>query len=1061
MFSIQRSIKRTSIQVEETALCKAMNKITTFSDHGKAKAYYMVAKIADHQQKQSLGCAGISQPSKVAQTHPPSAIKSNRQGGVPCPSSHLPRCDCLNPNPNMHQHTTCTSNRCPKASHIAYKDAANSGSAIEHFPTDSHLHNAPCGYDKYTKLGNKVHCQDWIWRRGPCVTWTHCHPNAQAWIKNICATTSLLNQHAIHANDGLPQTHFPGAQMQAIKILPDGYVKVGSNSVDWQGTTKGPCHLLKATGTAKSNAFCDIWRNLRRDAEGIVFNNQLHAYQLSSDMILPDFENTAQDRVVVTTPVSPSIAPGPQISICNVHFGPGYGAERFTAENLDRISDSGRYDAKKFSAQLLPVLGLPLEARSQKLLEATSEFWDQGAYAFNMSGLYAKMLHYALLTRRLEDENLHLIGQELPNAANPAWLNTSAAGLTVEDLLHPIRMQHVTVIENQFFRMQDYHIYRILNSAGNYYVPLAGDRVVGGQAYSMPRIPITIISRRPAPLHLPAQVPPTSQQWWDFAMRLAEHRQEYDDFIQGLYMAYETALASLLLSAPAPGANDLAQQQAAYNQAVAAYNQHRQLVQQHREWEIANHQYNAALVQQQHEIEAGLAQLGLNVEFGADLNVDALQEAVAGVDAAQQFVGALQVIDDEGYEIQQPGPEPLLPEQVPPHPGPAPGIRACPLGPYFNTGHTWWPRPIDYSYFYKLIQMSSPRISKNGDEYIELRNNNAQRRNQSAALLFGLIRAFATTALYAINITGRDMQRWISGVDQPIRMQAILASGIFNILGLGSAKPGQKASYFQIVENLLLECTGLRIDSSMVPPRQLNMNASQLPGMNNNAAYFMHTFGTTVPQYGNVLAVSRWLLSRPIEWGIGQSRPRANLRKDLVRVGQADNRGWLATRGTTEYSTAVLPTFPCGLVYYPASALNIITQGYMRAAAPVLTWDWAGVVENATDTDWHRNEANILVQPAYDLELNMFRPCTIRSYDWQQDIVVAPRLGREMMGEATFTVLSNLDGDQVVALAGFLPNALDVEPPVNPYVQAPGAWGGVVAPPSAADTEGGEGASNF
>lgn len=288
-------------------------------------------------------------------------------------------------------------------------------------------------------------------------------------------------------------------------------------------------------------------------------------------------------------------------------------------------------------------------------------------------------------------------------------------------------------------------------------------------------------------------------------------------------------------------------------------------------------------------------------------------------------------------------------------------------------------------------------------------------RTRLVALYVAALNTFTTTALYSLNITAQHVINWLTNANVPPQIGGLMMTR----LAQTGTKLSTEAWLYQIPRDMFVEYMGVTVLKGTYKQQTWNPNNAQA----NAAAAFggvahLGNFGRPL-RLGNPLAIDRFLLMRPQEWGILGLNTTVDIRAEVVTHGPAAEQGWFAYLGSNDYTAKVSGPKPHHLTTYGVWALNAIVNELRPAAAQIVersTARWAGARKSRVER-WAAPAVDLVAN--YLPALTCFEPCTVLSYDFDTQMIEAPAITGANLGAGNAIRLSNMAG-QVMERVGYL-----------------------------------------
>lgn len=336
--------------------------------------------------------------------------------------------------------------------------------------------------------------------------------------------------------------------------------------------------------------------------------------------------------------------------------------------------------------------------------------------------------------------------------------------------------------------------------------------------------------------------------------------------------------------------------------------------------------------------------------------------------------------------------------------------------------------PRDYNVLLRLLHIRPVSSPDAQVEYHALTSASQQDRVRLFALYSSTLQAMSTTVLYDMNITHGLMTQWGQGAAALPPMAAMVIQKFSD----PDRSTEMEAPMFTRPKALFPTFIGCQVPTQLYPSSTWLGNQAQSPG---SVAAMADQLANRPPNNASPLSIDNWLLIRPMEWGISGPNTSLDISKEIMDVGNANMRGWRAVRGSEVYDQRVVSSLPIPIVAYGIQVLNAILNDFRWIAAKVVTFSQAtwspgrGLEWNppAEEPDW---------QGHYIEALHVMQPCTVMTYDYARDVVMAPALmGPQQLTNAELRRLYNWRG-QEQSQVGFYQSTAPPHAAVSTAMQA-------------------------
>lgn len=229
-------------------------------------------------------------------------------------------------------------------------------------------------------------------------------------------------------------------------------------------------------------------------------------------------------------------------------------------------------------------------------------------------------------------------------------------------------------------------------------------------------------------------------------------------------------------------------------------------------------------------------------------------------------------------------------------------------------------------------------------------------------------------------------------------LQAILMQSLFQLeadVYVGDAM------IFEFVHALIHMCTGQLCETSALNRKRWNVRPRYDTDITHNRSPYIPAAHTPI-QRQDVLSADAWVELRPIEWGITTPSPQIAI-GNTVDTTRGGIRGMYPHLSTTCYDKMATTDHPGDIINYGPASMNCATQGWLdRVRWPRVKYQqyrWAnGVTPNYV---WPEIQPVSAVHDNY-MDLAIYKPCTILSYNYLEDCVLGPVLITDDDNKADF-----------------------------------------------------------
>lgn len=373
-------------------------------------------------------------------------------------------------------------------------------------------------------------------------------------------------------------------------------------------------------------------------------------------------------------------------------------------------------------------------------------------------------------------------------------------------------------------------------------------------------------------------------------------------------------------------------------------------------------------------------------------------------------------------------------------------------------GGEWWPLRADlsawnptvpgvadYNFMFRLLKIFPNANLEGKDEVEAFISQTPTTRMRAVALYAATLGSAATTLLYDVNITAALLVQWTTGAaNTPPVFQQLMNEALnqpeASALPLEPVFNSQARTAFE-------RWMGVKVCQNFYAEDYWNGTFAGNAGGN-------HAYGNFVqqitPAQFNPLILLEWLRILPFEWGLCTPKPTLNLRREIRLRGPAATQGWYANLGSGVYKDRVLGDFPLKIVVYGVQILNALVQLLRVVNVPPINRQAAfwlpyadtpasaggggsspaggegGAGSHDEPIQWGAPAGIPVAQLVYDGDAHLFRPCSIMSYDYENQNVWAPAVLGNALGAGEVQRLTAWTG-QSADLVGVVVPMLGVQ----------------------------------
>lgn len=326
------------------------------------------------------------------------------------------------------------------------------------------------------------------------------------------------------------------------------------------------------------------------------------------------------------------------------------------------------------------------------------------------------------------------------------------------------------------------------------------------------------------------------------------------------------------------------------------------------------------------------------------------------------------------------------------------------------------PRVTDYNFMLRLLRIYPACDSSLKDETSAFTACQNTYRLRIVALYAAVLGVASTTLLYDLNVPTAQLSHWQTGnaALSPLFNQVMDETLNFPTPGT----PGQEAVFFQQVHAAFTLWLGATVASDLYHEDTWAGDFGSSP----NAAHSYGAFPAAItPNQINPLSILEWLEILPFEWGFVAARPTLDIRAEIEFPPVAAQVGWYARGGSILYQERTIGDFPLKIIAYGAQVVNAVCQGLRLAAQPavnrtVVPWRPFHTGPAAMPF-WQAPAAIPVGQLVWIAAIHSFRPCSIMSFDYETNTVMAPALIGDALGAGEAEQLLQFTG-QTYTTAG-------------------------------------------
>nr|QEM39132.1 capsid [Aedes aegypti toti-like virus] len=266
-------------------------------------------------------------------------------------------------------------------------------------------------------------------------------------------------------------------------------------------------------------------------------------------------------------------------------------------------------------------------------------------------------------------------------------------------------------------------------------------------------------------------------------------------------------------------------------------------------------------------------------------------------------------------------------------------------------------------------------------EWDTLQQLTADEHVRLGAAVAGVVSLGYSTCFNHFNIIGRNLNAWA-------RREVQLVTSFLD--GLLTARPGHTLNAISTMAiNIIEAMTGLSIHMSTFVCLAWCSNFNHRPNIPLNEGW-RDIWGYEIPYIvrpeSMEWAIATWIA----EWGLNGPNPKFNLSHETMVYGSRGSRGMYIYFGSKKYYDTRQSNSPYLYVLYGGLAANLITQIVRAPRAILMTFKLLSrstAREVMEEPGWRRDA---VWQPTYNPVTFHITPGTLITYDWEQDVVMAP-----------------------------------------------------------------------
>lgn len=294
------------------------------------------------------------------------------------------------------------------------------------------------------------------------------------------------------------------------------------------------------------------------------------------------------------------------------------------------------------------------------------------------------------------------------------------------------------------------------------------------------------------------------------------------------------------------------------------------------------------------------------------------------------------------------------------------------------------PIPSDYNILHRILKVFPPSDPNAREDFQSYTTRTPRTRLNLCTLYSALLSSFTTTTFHSLNITTAHLQNWkTAGGALPSMVSALFDQTAFFRPALTGG--GGEAKIFTRPHECFKIFAGASIPKGMFKGVAYNRGRG---GVVHVGDYYQNSPAGVAPRKFAPWIVDDWIFIRPLEWGICGQNTSVDLHKEIRMQGAAAQLGWYSVRGSDVYTQRAVADMPYRLAVYGIQALNCIVNEIRPANQLISRQELDWVQRGPAST----REPVVYNGPEYNAAVHNFVPCTIMSYDYQNQRVWAPCL---------------------------------------------------------------------
>lgn len=337
------------------------------------------------------------------------------------------------------------------------------------------------------------------------------------------------------------------------------------------------------------------------------------------------------------------------------------------------------------------------------------------------------------------------------------------------------------------------------------------------------------------------------------------------------------------------------------------------------------------------------------------------------------------------------------------------------LSPFHGVSDFHLPRPRDYNYLARFLNLRPPPAAQYVHDELDAFATRSNVETVTAMALYtAALQAMTTTYLAGLNITtgqiiarstappqpmNRNLLNILDALDTPTSTATIASCDSDAKLHVAVRRAACHYFEFNIHHSLWWQ------QHAMLRPRGHDDASLQATFHNFNA--------NTAPRRGTMFALTSFVRTYPYEWGCSTRGAHFDISKEVLRQGPVAARGWISVLGDVKYNAALTSLAPFQLHMYGWQVMQCLCNRAWQAVQPaglgLMTHAWQ---PSLVPSAWNQVAMVAAHNPLWNDNAHCYEPCTFKSFNWDNDVMFAPRL---QLAQAWWHPFSRHDGARPTA----------------------------------------------